>query len=230
MSAEPQASPRPRSVPRAGWAVVANKEFADHLLSIRFIVLLAILGLAVGIPIFLASEQIRTLASQVSGAPALFIALFIIGPQDVSIFQLDVTVQSFISLTAPLLGLAFAFVVLLLALVVWRWGGLRTFALLAAGIALAVGGLVLGGRRAVRSRYRPDPWALPECLTAAAGVATAAALGADLGLRVAGVGVSVLDLVALGAVVAMLGGLAVRAARNLRTLARREPAGRPRPA
>ena len=98
-----------RSVPRAGWAVVANKEFADHLLSVRFIVLLLILGLAVGIPIFLASEQLRSLASQVSGIPALFIALFIIGPQDVSIFQLDVTVQSFISLAAPLLGLSFAF-------------------------------------------------------------------------------------------------------------------------
>ncbi len=100
---------RDRSVPRAGWAVVANKEFADHLLSVRFIVLLLILGLAVGIPIFLASEQLRTFASQISGAPALFIALFTIGPQDVSIFQLDVTVQSFISLAAPLLGLAFAF-------------------------------------------------------------------------------------------------------------------------
>ena len=40
----------------------------------------------------------------------------------------------------------------------------------------------------------------------------------------AGLGVTVLDLVALAAVVAMLGGLAVRAARNLRTLALREPA------
>jgi ABC-2 type transport system permease protein len=108
---EPPASGdrRQRSVPRAGWAVVANKEFADHLLSARFIVLLLILGLAVGIPIFLASEQLRSFASQVSGVPALFIALFTIGPQDVSIFQLDVTVQSFISLAAPLLGLAFAF-------------------------------------------------------------------------------------------------------------------------
>jgi ABC-2 type transport system permease protein len=100
---------RPRSIPRAGWAVVANKEFADHLLSARFLVLLVVLGLAAGIPVFLATEQIRTLASEVSGIPALFVALFIVGPQDVSIFQLDVTVQSFISLSAPLLGLAFAF-------------------------------------------------------------------------------------------------------------------------
>jgi ABC-2 type transport system permease protein len=89
---------------------VANKEFADHLLSIRFFVLLAILGLAVGIPFFLASEQIRSLASQTSGADnTLFLALFLLGPQDVSIFQLDVTIQSFVSLAAPLLGLAFAF-------------------------------------------------------------------------------------------------------------------------
>ena len=42
--------------------------------------------------------------------PALFVALFIIGPQDVADrFQLDVTVVSFIGLVAPLLGLAFAF-------------------------------------------------------------------------------------------------------------------------
>jgi ABC-2 type transport system permease protein len=108
-----RAGSRPRSVPRAGWAVVANKEFADHLLSIRFIVLLLILGLAVGIPFFLASENIRSIASEAGDNPILqkilFLGLFIEGPQDVSIFQLDVTVQSFISLAAPLLGLAFAF-------------------------------------------------------------------------------------------------------------------------
>jgi ABC-2 type transport system permease protein len=123
MSAEPGVEPvvepivepraegrnRTRSVPRAGWAVVANKEFADHLLSVRFVVLLAILGLAVGIPFFLASEQIRSIASQASGSGTLFLALFLLGPQDVSIFQLDVTIQSFVSLAAPLLGLAFAF-------------------------------------------------------------------------------------------------------------------------
>jgi ABC-2 type transport system permease protein len=104
-----QPSERERSIPRAGWMVIAAKEFGDHLLSSRFIVLLLILGLAVGIPIFLATEQIKSLASQVSGVPALFVALFIIGPQDVSIFQLDVTVVSFVGLVAPLLGLAFAF-------------------------------------------------------------------------------------------------------------------------
>lgn len=103
-------SRRERSVPHAGWMVVAGKEFADHLLSARFFVLLAILGLAAGIPIFLATEQVKSLASQLPpGVPGLFVGLFIIGPKDVSLFQFDVTVQSFITMAAPLLGLSFAF-------------------------------------------------------------------------------------------------------------------------
>ncbi|MEP6807107.1 MAG: ABC transporter permease subunit [Chloroflexota bacterium] len=98
-----------RTVPRNGWLVVASKEFADHVLSLRFFVLLIVLGLAAGIPLFLATERIHQLASQVSGAQAVFLALFIIGPTDVSIFGLDVSVQGFIGLAAPLLGIAFAF-------------------------------------------------------------------------------------------------------------------------
>jgi archaetidylinositol phosphate synthase len=43
-------------------------------------------------------------------------------------------------------------------------------------------------------------------------------------------GLSVIDVVGLGASALMLGALAVRAARNLRVLAAREPAGRVRPA
>jgi ABC-2 type transport system permease protein len=105
---KPDQATRQRSVPRSGWAVVANKEFADHLLSIRFVVLLIILGLAVGIPFFLASEQLRNLASQASGQPALFLALFQLGIS-VPVFQINVTILSFIALAAPLLGLAFAF-------------------------------------------------------------------------------------------------------------------------
>jgi ABC-2 type transport system permease protein len=98
-----------RSVPSSGWLVVAAKEFADHVMSVRFFVLLIVLGLAAGIPLFLATQRIHDLASQVSGAQAVFLALFIVGPQDVSIFGLDVNVQGFIGLAAPLLGIAFAF-------------------------------------------------------------------------------------------------------------------------
>ena len=52
---------------------------------------------------------------------------------------------------------------------------------------------------------------------------TALALGAGLEATVGGLGVTVLDLIGLGAVAAMLAGLAVRAARNLRVLGEREP-------
>jgi energy-coupling factor transport system permease protein len=44
------------------------------------------------------------------------------------------------------------------------------------GLGLAGAGLALGGRRAVRTRYRPDPWAAPEWLTAGAGLAAGAAV------------------------------------------------------
>jgi ABC-2 type transport system permease protein len=95
--------------PSSGWLVVASKEFADQLLSLRFIVLFLVLGLAAGLPLFIAAEQIRSLADRASGAPAVFIAMFVIGPPDLAIFGLDFTVAAFVGLTAPLLGIAFAF-------------------------------------------------------------------------------------------------------------------------
>jgi archaetidylinositol phosphate synthase len=56
------------------------------------------------------------------------------------------------------------------------------------------------------------------------GLNTAMALGVPLHFTLAGVGLSALDAVALAAVAAMFVALAVRAARNLRELAAREPA------
>lgn len=44
---------------------------------------------------------------------------------------------------------------------------------LAVGIGLAVGGFVVGGRRTGRTRYRPDPWALPELLVVGSGLVAA---------------------------------------------------------
>lgn len=52
------------------------------------------------------------------------------------------------------------------------WLGLPA---LVVGCLLGVGGLVLGGRRTGRTRYRPDPWALPELLVVACGLAAAVA-------------------------------------------------------
>lgn len=50
------------------------------------------------------------------------------------------------------------------------WMGLPA---LAAGVLLGAGGLVVGGRRTGRTRYRPDPWALPEVLVVGCGLAAA---------------------------------------------------------
>ena len=60
------------------------------------------------------------------------------------------------------------------------WLGLP---MLAFGMAVAAGGLHLGGRRTGRTRYRPDPWALPEWLVTASGVVAATAVFVDVRLH-----------------------------------------------
>ena len=106
MSAVP--AQRTRSVPGSGWTVVAAKEFGDHLLSARFLVLVVVLGLAAAIPLYFAAAAIRDVASQVSDAQAIFIALFWLAPDVGSQFTLP-SVTGFLAYVAPLLGLAFAF-------------------------------------------------------------------------------------------------------------------------
>ena len=54
--------------------------------------------------------------------------------------------------------------------------GISAVLILLLGMGLLVGALILGRRRAVRSRYRPDPWALPEWLVAACGLIPAGVL------------------------------------------------------
>jgi energy-coupling factor transport system permease protein len=51
----------------------------------------------------------------------------------------------------------------------------------AAGAALCVAGLALGGRRVSRSRYRPDPWRWPEWAVVACGAVPAVVLCLNLG-------------------------------------------------
>jgi energy-coupling factor transport system permease protein len=55
--------------------------------------------------------------------------------------------------------------------------------MLLVGMAVAAGGLHLGGRRTGRTRYRPDPWALPEWLVTASGVVAATAVFIDVHLH-----------------------------------------------
>jgi energy-coupling factor transport system permease protein len=59
------------------------------------------------------------------------------------------------------------------------------------GLLLALGAMAVGRQRVTRTRYRPDPWALPEWLVVASGaiaagtMVTAAARGVP-GLLLAG--------------------------------------------
>jgi ABC-2 type transport system permease protein len=99
---------RERSVPRAGWMVVGGKEFGDHLLSARFLVLVVVLGLAAAIPLYFAAATIRDAASTVTDSQAVFIALFWLAPDIGTGFTLP-SVTGSLAYVAPLLGLAFAF-------------------------------------------------------------------------------------------------------------------------
>ena len=108
--------------------------------------------------------------------------------------------------------------------------GLSPWMLLAVGLAIVVAYLVLSINTYLET-YAFGVFTLgygrlgpTEARVGLIAVNTLLALGVGLGTTVSGLGVSVLDVVGLGAVALMLGGLAVRAARNLRTLAEREPA------
>jgi len=104
-TAEPTVQLLRDPLPRAGWRVVAAKELGDHLVSVRFVVLLIVLGLAAVIPLYFAADQIRSVAPQASGFSAVFLALFTLGSQNISVLR----VYEFVGIVAPLLGLAFAF-------------------------------------------------------------------------------------------------------------------------
>ena len=54
--------------PRAGWLVVARKEFADHVRSARFYVLLALLGLVAIGTTYVAADAIRSVGEAASGS------------------------------------------------------------------------------------------------------------------------------------------------------------------
>jgi ABC-2 type transport system permease protein len=94
---------------RAGWVTIAAKELADHLLSVRLYVMLIVLGVAAIIPLYFAAERLKEAASDVSGVRAIFLALFTIAPEGVNLGPISFTVQAFIAIAAPLLGVAFSF-------------------------------------------------------------------------------------------------------------------------
>ena len=107
--------------------------------------------------------------------------------------------------------------------------GLSPFMLLATGLAIVIAYLVLSINTYLETQAfgvfslgygRLGP---TEARLGLIALNTAIALGVGVQTTVAGLGVTVLDAIGLGAVALMLGGLLWRAARNLRVLAEREP-------
>jgi archaetidylinositol phosphate synthase len=107
--------------------------------------------------------------------------------------------------------------------------GLSPYMLLATGLAIVVAYLVLSINTYLEThafgRFRLGYGLLgpTEARLGLIALNTLLALGVGLGFQVEGLGMTVLDLVGLGAAGAMIAALTVRAARNLRVLAEREP-------
>jgi ABC-2 type transport system permease protein len=88
---------------RRGWLIVARKEFADHVRSVRFIILIALVSLAGLAAIHSASGPIRDTAESASATPSVFLFLFTLSPDRVPAFH------EFLGILGPLLGIAFGF-------------------------------------------------------------------------------------------------------------------------
>jgi len=99
------ASRRSERAPSGGWRTIAGKEMADHLGSIRFIVLLVVVAIAAVVPMYFISSDISSVAPQAAGQPAIFLALFVAGSNAVG----GVTTIAFAALFVPLVGIAFGF-------------------------------------------------------------------------------------------------------------------------
>lgn len=104
VATEPAATGRRPEASRGGWRIVAAKELADHLYSGRFIVLLAVLGIATAAAVFAASGGIRDVAADAEAITALFLKLF-----TVTIDPVPFPLIIFVSFLAPLLGVMFGF-------------------------------------------------------------------------------------------------------------------------
>ncbi len=90
---------------RPGWVEVARKEFTDHLLSVRFFILLLILGLVAVGTVYGAAGALRDAAQEASASGAsVFLRLFTV--------RADPIPFSFIEIVAfllPVFGIAYAF-------------------------------------------------------------------------------------------------------------------------
>jgi ABC-2 type transport system permease protein len=101
--------PEPGGRLPAGWRVIAGKELADHLLSVRLLLLVGILGAIGVLTIYAASSYIRDLADDIEGPAGIVLALFTIAPPTTATTFEPPAFVSWIGLLGPLLGIAFGF-------------------------------------------------------------------------------------------------------------------------
>lgn len=97
-------APRLRRQP--GWAIVARKELADDLLSLRFYLLLLLVALMGVGAVHAGASTIRDAAPAASEAPAILLRLLTVVPEDLPSFFSFFGLIGFLS---PLLGIAFGF-------------------------------------------------------------------------------------------------------------------------
>jgi ABC-2 type transport system permease protein len=88
---------------RGGWRIIARKELADHLRSVRFLILVVLVSLAGLAAVHSASGPLRDAAADAAGTPSVFLLLFTLSPERVPAFH------EFIGVLGPLLGIAFGF-------------------------------------------------------------------------------------------------------------------------
>lgn len=96
--------PRRVRVHRAQWRIVAAKELADHLHSVRFGLLVVLLSLSAIAAVVAAAGRLREVAPEVSGMASVFLRLF-----TVQLADTPFSFVSFVAMIGPLLGVAFGF-------------------------------------------------------------------------------------------------------------------------
>ncbi len=96
---------RSERAPSGGWRTIAAKELTDHLESARFVILLVVIAIAAVVPLYLVSGDLTAQAPQLSGQPALFMALFVVGSNSAA----GISTVTFVALLVPLVGIAFGF-------------------------------------------------------------------------------------------------------------------------
>ena len=93
---------------RAGWRIIAAKEFADHVSSYRFLGLTIVLALAGAAAVYATGGVIKSFASDASGTQSLFLILFA-PPSGLQTLSQIPPFTTLIPFLIPLLGIAFGF-------------------------------------------------------------------------------------------------------------------------